>query len=169
MKTYQKYRANVAILFCLVLLVARCDHPGTSRGNAGTLNQESTVKETDSIADYGADQYGMKRYVMAFLKRGPNRSHDTATIARIQREHLDNISRMAENGQLVLAGPFLDDQEIRGIYIFNVPSIEEAEKLTASDPAIKAGRLKMELHPWYGSAALLDLNQLHKKIAKKNI
>jgi uncharacterized protein len=74
---------------------------------------------------------------------------------------------MAEEGKLILAGPFLDDGDIRGIYIFNVQTVEEAEALTKTDPAIQSGRLVMELHPWYGSAALMEVNQMHKKIAKK--
>ena len=60
------------------------------------------------------------------------------------------------------------DGELRGIYIFNVTSVEEARALTATDPAIKAGRLEMELHPWYGSAALQMVNQWHGRIAQKN-
>ena len=63
----------------------------------------------DSVraAEYGAEEYGMKKYVMAFLKRGPDRSQDSATAARLQNAHLQNIRRMAEEGKLVLAGPFL--------------------------------------------------------------
>ena len=77
--------------------------------------------------------------------------------------------RMAEEGTLVLAGPFLDNGEVRGIYIFNVATVKEAEALTKTDPAIQAGRLVMELHPWYGSAALMEVNQLHKKVQKISI
>jgi hypothetical protein len=58
----------------------------------------------------------------------------------------------------------MDGGEVRGIYIFDVQTIEEARKLTASDPAVKAGTLVMELHPWYGSAALKDLNSWSKII-----
>lgn len=117
----------------------------------------------------GADDYGMKSYVMAFLKKGPNRDQDSATRSDLQRAHLDNITRLANEGKLVMAGPFLDDGDIRGIYIFNVTTVEEAEKLTNSDPAIKAGSLVMELHPWYGSAGLMEVNEIHKKIAKVKI
>lgn len=78
-----------------------------------------------------------------------------------------NINRMAEEGKLVTAGPFMDDGELRGIYIFNVATVEEAKALTETDPAVQAGRLVMELHPWYGSAALMEMNNLHKKLAKK--
>ncbi|WP_428636372.1 YciI family protein [Shewanella sp.] len=117
----------------------------------------------------GADEYGMKLYVMAFLKRGPNRGQSEEEAKRLQRAHLDNIKHLADEGKLVLAGPFIEEGELRGIYLFNVTNIEEARALTATDPAIKAGRLVMELHPWYGSAALMEVNKLHHKLAKKAI
>jgi uncharacterized protein YciI len=115
-----------------------------------------------------ADDYGMKKYVMAFLKRGPNRNQDSVTAVRIQQAHMENINRLAKEGKLILAGPFLDDGDVRGIYLFDVTSIEEAQKLTLTDPAVKAGRLVMELHPWYGSAALMLVNPIHQNISKKN-
>src|SRR6202012_4861172 len=116
----------------------------------------------------GADQYGMKTYVMAFLKAGPNRSKDSVARAALLKAHLKNITRLADEGKLILAGPFMDDQPIRGIFIFNVTTIEEAKKLTETDPAIQAGSLVMELHPWYGSAALMETVDIHKKLQKKS-
>jgi hypothetical protein len=59
--------------------------------------------------------------------------------------------------------------QLRGIYIFDVRTLEEAQALTATDPAIQAGRLEMELHPWYGSAALLKINEWHERLAKEKI
>lgn len=108
--------------------------------------KEALSTEYDSIlaAELGADEYGMRRYVMAFLKSGPNRSENKEEAAKLQRAHLDNITRMAEEGKLLVAGPFLDGGEIRGIYIFAVESVEEAEELTKTDPAIKAGTLVMD-------------------------
>ncbi|MDX1280870.1 YciI family protein [Shewanella colwelliana] len=132
-------------------------------------SQASAKFDAELAAQLGADQYGMKSYVMAFLKRGPNRGQTEAEAARLQRAHLDNISRLAKVGKLVLAGPFMDEGDIRGIYIFNVATVEEATALTESDPAIKAGRLVMELHPWYGSAALIQVNAVHQQIAKEGI
>lgn len=136
-----------------------------------TKNTKSSVYQLDNtdISNWKADNYGMKQYVMAFLKTGPNRDQDSATAAQIQNAHLENIGRMAENGDLLLAGPFLDNSDIKGIYIFNVSSLEEAKKLTDSDPAIKAGRLVMELKPWYGSAALLAVNDIHSVLPQKAI
>ena len=117
----------------------------------------------------GADEYGMSPYVMAILKSGPNPAPNEAVRDSLFRGHMDNIQRMAEEGMLVMAGPFLSDPEWRGIYIFDVKTVEEARALTETDPAIQYGSLVMELKPWYGSAALKELNQRHKKIAKKEV
>lgn len=113
--------------------------------------------------------YGMHNYVIAFLKKGPNRSQDSVTAAQLQKAHMDNINRLAESGKLVAAGPFMDDGDLRGIYVFDVATVAEAEALTATDPAIQAGRLAMELHPWFGSAALKLLVPLHKRLEAKKI
>ncbi|MGE0560337.1 MAG: YciI family protein [Flavobacteriales bacterium] len=125
------------------------------------------VFDSVKAANYGADEYGMKQYVMAFLRKGPNRPTDKVLADSLQKAHLANISKMADEGKLVVAGPFLNDGDLRGIYIFNVATIEEAKQLTETDPAIIAGSLTMELLPWYGSAALIEINALHKTLAKK--
>lgn len=145
----------------------------------GFCNSSFTQQEkpADSKVQYdsllakklGADQYGMKKYVMAFLKSGPVRIQDSTQRAELQRQHLKNILRLAKNGTLIVAGPFLDDQEIRGIFIFNVESVEEARKIAETDPAVKAGTLVLELHPWYGSAALIETLKIHKMIEKKSV
>ena len=129
----------------------------------------ATVYDSVKAKKYGADVYGMKKYVMAFLKRGPNRDLPPDSAAALQRAHLKNIGRMAEAGKLILAGPFLDKEEVRGIYIFDVETIEEARRLTNTDPAIQAGSLVMELRPWYGSAALLEVNKIHKTLEKRSV
>lgn len=123
--------------------------------------------DTALVRQLGADEYGMKTYVMALLKAGPNRDLPPEERNRLQRAHLQNIVRLAEEGKLILAGPFLDDGELRGIYIFNVSSLEEAARLTESDPAIQAGSLVMELKPWYGTATLQLVNDLHRKVQAK--
>lgn len=123
--------------------------------------------DTMMIKRTGADEYGMKKYVIAFLKKGPNRNQDSATAAQLQKAHLDNIESLVNMGKLVVAGPFTDDGDLRGIYVFNVTTVEEAKKLTETDPAVQAGRLVMELHPWYASAALMEIPLLHTKIQVK--
>ena len=114
-----------------------------------------------------ADHNGMKTYVMAFLKAGPNRNRPREEAQKLQAAHRANINRLAAEGKLVLAGPFADDGELRGIYVFDVTTIAEAEALTRTDPAIQAGQLVMELHPWYATAGLMTIPELHSRIEKK--
>jgi len=132
------------------------------------ISQDTYAFDSVTAKKWGADEYGMKLYVLVFLKRGPYRSSDSTTRANLQAAHMTNINRLAEEGKLVLAGPMNSDEEIRGIYIFDVATIEEARALTATDPAIQAGSLIMEMHPWYGSASLKEIPSLHKKGAKIN-
>ena len=138
--------------------------------NGNAQSSDSNIQTYDSLLakKYGADDYGMKQFIMAFLKSGKNILTDKAEEDRLQSEHMKNINKMAEDGKLVIAGPFMDKQSIRGIYIFDVRTLEEARELTSTDPAVKAGVLEMELHPWYGSAALLEINNIHNKIQKKS-
>jgi uncharacterized protein YciI len=117
----------------------------------------------------GADDYGMKQYVMAFLRKGPNKVIDSAKRSQLIQGHLKNIGRMAGEGKLVVAGPFLDNTDLAGVYIFNVTTIEEAKALTVTDPAVKAGVFAIELHPWYGSALLVQVASQHATVQKKSI
>lgn len=134
-------------------------------------NQKPEIQYNHELAEKpGADDYAMKMYVMAFLKAGPNRDRSEEEAAELQKAHMANIGRMAANGDLVLAGPFgKNDQGMSGIYIFNVKTVEEARALTESDPAIQAGSLEMELIPWYGSAAVMQTNEVHQTLAKKEM
>lgn len=141
---------------------------GAWLAGAGEARSDEPVQYDAELAvELGADEYGMRRYVIAFLKRGPNQSHDAETAAALQRGHMDTILRLVEAGKLVVAGPFLDrESPMRGIYIFAVDSVEEARELTATDPAIQAGRLEMELLPWYSSAALMQVPGISARIAR---
>jgi len=104
------------------------------------------------------DPESMTTYYMAFLRRGPDRSHDSLTAAKIQEGHMAHINKLAEEKKLVLAGPFLDNGDLRGIFVFSVSSLEEAFELTLQDPAVKSGRLTMEILPWYGPAKLREIS-----------
>jgi hypothetical protein len=75
------------------------------------------------------DELEMKQCFMVFLKRGMNRSQDGATAAKIQEGHLNNITRLYNEQKLILAGPFLDDGIYRGIFIFDIPTIDEVTQL----------------------------------------
>lgn len=130
---------------------------------------EPTGYDAALATKLGADELGMHHYVLAFLKPGPKRDQPPEEAKRLMQAHLANIGRLAEARKLVLAGPFEDDGAFAGIYVFDVTTIAEATELTRTDPAIQAGRLEMELHPWYGSAALIALDPIHKRVQKKKL
>ena len=91
----------------------------------------------------------MKEYFFVMLKRGPNRTNDSVTANNLQKGHMANIQKMANDGHLAIAGPFGDDGNWRGIFIFKTKTIEETKKLVEQDPMIKAGWLTYEIHPWW--------------------
>ncbi|MCD6013524.1 MAG: hypothetical protein K0Q79_3386 [Flavipsychrobacter sp.] len=97
------------------------------------------------------DSMTMKQYYFVMLVKGRDRDKikDTAVINKLQAGHMANMDRLANEGKLLVAGPFGDDGNWRGIFILDCNSKEEAEALLATDPAIKAGRLDYELHPWW--------------------
>jgi uncharacterized protein YciI len=139
-------KSSILLLSATFLLIISFGCKTEIKKEVNPASTENTEIKYDSILaqKVGADNYGMKHYVMAFLKAGPNRTQDSITAAEIQKAHMANIKRMADEGKLVTAGPFEDDGELRGIYIFNVATLEEAKALTESDPAVKEGRLVME-------------------------
>lgn len=117
----------------------------------------------------GADDYGMKNYVMVILKTGSAKIEDKAKLNKLFKGHMENINKLADEGKLVVAGPFgANDKNYRGIFIFNVKTVEEANTLLAGDPAVKEKLFDVEILPWYGSAALGEYIEVHKKIEKKS-
>ena len=88
-------------------------------------------------------------YYVGLITKGPNfDAYGKEDRAKIQSAHLENVDRLARLGKLLVAGPCPDNREWRGIYIFKCASLEEAERLAASDPEVQTGRLRVEIHPW---------------------
>jgi uncharacterized protein len=94
----------------------------------------------------------IRQYWFVMLTKGNNRTQDSATAANIQAGHLANINRLYNEGKLKVAGPFGDDGDWRGIFIFDCASKEEVEKILQTDPAVAAGRLAYDIHPWWTAA-----------------
>jgi uncharacterized protein YciI len=91
----------------------------------------------------------MRQYFLVLLKRGPIRNQDSTTAAELQKGHLANIKRLYEEGKIDLAGPMGHDGDLRGIFVFNCDTYDEVLTLCSTDPAIKAGRLTVEIYPWW--------------------
>lgn len=114
----------------------------------------------------GADDYGMKRYVLVILKTarplpaGPERDE-------MFKGHFANMNRLAAEGKLAVAGPLDGVDGWRGLFVLAVPEIDEARQLVATDPVIIKGEMVAEYHKYYGSAALMLVNDGHARVAKK--
>ena len=115
----------------------------------------------------GADDNGMKGYILVLLKTGNNKTTNKKFIDSCFAGHMQNIGVMVKAGKLVVAGPLgKNDKTYRGIFILNLTDIEEAEKLLLTDPAIHSGLLAAELYKWYGSAALSEYLPFSNRISR---
>ncbi|WP_341215297.1 YciI family protein [uncultured Wocania sp.] len=122
--------------------------------SARQLKEELTAKgfkTFDYVDKKTNDTILMQQYFMAFLKRGPIRGQNEEETADLQKEHLAHLAKMYELGYADISGPFGDDGDIRGITIYNVPTQKMADSLANSDPMVKAGRLEIEMHPWWAA------------------
>lgn len=108
----------------------------------------SLINAQDKTID---KKYEMKTYYLVFLKKGENRTQDSVTVSKLQEQHMAHLTKMADSGKMDICGPLMEDIDIRGICIYNVATKEEAEKLANEDPMVKAGRLKVEIHPFYSA------------------
>lgn len=140
--------------------------------NAQTLPKPSNPKYDEKLAKkVGADNIGMRRYVIAILKTGPKDSEisgDERT--RLFTGHFDNMKRLSNDGKLAVAGPFgQNDKAFRGLFLLAVPTIDEAIALTETDPCVKAGIFVVEYLPWFGAASLMLTNENYEKTAKTRL
>ncbi|HNP47216.1 MAG TPA: hypothetical protein PKK99_01525 [Bacteroidia bacterium] len=131
---------------------------------------QSNSKFNKALADsLGADEYGMKKYVLVILKTGEVTITDQHVKDSIFAGHMANIVRLAGLGKLTVAGPLeKNDHNYRGIFIFNVATVEEAQSLVQTDPAVISKVLAAEMYPWYGSAALPMYLKYHDEVKSKD-
>ncbi|HKE03226.1 MAG TPA: YciI family protein [Blastocatellia bacterium] len=106
------------------------------------------VKAMDEYRKNPKINWTMKKYHLAILKRGPQTTQPSAESQKIQLEHLWNTRRLMNEGKMLAAGPFMKDGDLRGIFVFNTESAEEAKAWAETDPAVKAGWMIVEVHPW---------------------
>ena len=126
---------------------------------------EAPVFDAELAKRHGADERGMRRYVLVVLKTGPTRVPDGEARTAMFAGHFANMERLANEVKLAVAGPFMpSDSGWRGLFIFAVESVEEAKALTETDPVIVNGEMVAEYHPWYGSAALMATTELHGRM-----
>jgi len=116
---------------------------------AGHLSVEMHPWWSEEVMKPAVMPLKLAKSYLALLTRGPKWTPEkTPATEEIQKAHMSNIVRLAEMKKLVVAGPFGDDGRLRGIFVFKVASLEEAKTLADTDPAVQAGRLALDIHPW---------------------
>lgn len=134
----------------------------SSMGQTTNPNLDTTLAKS-----LGADDYGMKIYILVILKTGDNKTTNKQFVDSYYTGHQANIGRLAEAKQLIVAGLFgKNNDDFRGLFILNVTSIVEANKVLETDPAIKANLLIADVYTWYGSAAIPEYLNKHNIIWK---
>jgi len=114
----------------------------------------------------GADEHGMRSYVLVILKTGPKKATDKAERAKIFEGHFANMNRLAEDKKLAVAGPLDGKEDRRGIFILATGDIDEAKTWVETDPVIISGEMVAEYHKFFSSAALMMVNEVHGKLEK---
>jgi uncharacterized protein YciI len=151
---------TLALAFCagLALLGA---NPAVAQAAAPAAYDEALA------ARLGADELGMRSYVLVVLKTGPTKMPSGPERDEMYKGHFANMKRLSDEGKLALAGPLDGVDGWRGLFVFAVRDIDEAKKLTETDPVIVKGEMVAEYHRYYGSAALMLVRETHDKLAKK--
>jgi uncharacterized protein YciI len=145
---------------CLILIL--CSSPVfAQKGKTNPLYDSTLAKKL------GADNYGMKNYFFVLLKTGRNKEGSKSAKDSAFAGHMANMDSLVNECIFIVAGPFgKNDKSYRGLFILNLKTKEEVEKVLATDPAIKGQWLEAEVVPWYGSAALPEYLPYSEKIWK---
>ena len=147
----------------LLLLPALCGAEASA-----PAQPQDPVHDAKLVQALGADDHGMRKYVLVILKTGPTPVAKGDQRDAMFKGHFANMNRLAAEGKLALAGPLDGVDGWRGLFVLAVTDIEEAKKLVATDPVVIHGEMIAEYHAYYGSAALMQVNETHAKIAKKD-
>lgn len=156
---------------CFVQTKGEDGKDGKKGTSATSVEVAKTSGFNQKLADsLGADQYGMKAYTIVMLTTGSVKIEDKAKMSELMKGHMTNIEKLAKEGKITVAGPFLEKnkENYRGMFIFNTKSKEEAEQWVKTDPAVAAGIFNYEIFSWYGSAALPLYLKHHHEISKEN-
>jgi uncharacterized protein YciI len=109
-------------------------------GEIGEAELDETIKSRVATG---------KPYFLLLLKRGdrfdaPDHPED------LQIQHLRHQFRLRAKGVFLVGGPMTDDGDLRGIGIIAAENVKAVEEMMSDDPAVVAGRLRVELHPMFG-------------------
>lgn len=115
----------------------------------------------------GGNDNGMRPYILVLLKTGPNKMAAGPERSKMFEGHFANITRLAGEKKLALAGPLDGVNGLRGLFVLATDDMELARSWVAGDPVIANGEMVAEYHKFFGSAGLMAVNDIHNRIRKK--
>jgi len=154
---------KIFVILLFFVLAVSCQINSENKADSNKIEVEKSMKQLkeeltkkgfqtfDYVDETTKDTILMQQYFIAFLKSGPNRSQTKKEADSLQVLHLAHLSKMYKLGFADISGPFGDNGDIRGITIYNAPTLQLADSLANSDPMVKAGRLVIEIHPWWAA------------------
>lgn len=128
--------------------------------------QQAPAYDPAKAQAWGANDNGLRSYVLVLLKTGPKRIPDGPARDEMFKGHFANMQRLANEGLLAYAGPLDGVDGLRGLFIFATSDLEAARLAVDTDPVIINGEMVAELHKHFGSAALLAVNEWHPRLIK---
>ncbi len=154
-------------MFRFALLILSCAlFPGLATAIA---KDEPAIHYDAALAkSLGADERGMRSFVLVVLKTGPIKVPAGEKRTEMFAGHMANIQRLAAEGKLVFAGPLDGVDGWRGLFIFVGSDIATVKTYVATDPVIVNGEMVAEYHDLYGSAGLMMLNEISRKITRES-
>lgn len=169
MKTHIFFFSALAVVFLL-----SCNNPPKQTRPLPDKNKNQNTENLNAYdsafaEEIKADEFGMTSYFMVFLIEKDTLIRDTVKQQEIQKAHLANIRALAREKKLVLAGSFLDNEDLAGLFIFDSDSLTEVLQITKNDPAVEAGLVNFEITQWYGPASLRKVYDIHPRAAKIHI
>jgi uncharacterized protein YciI len=139
-----------AIVIMLGLVLSGC----ASSGSAGAAD--------------GAELHdGQANYVFVLITTGPKAAEKSADERKsIFEGHMSNMQRLADEGKLIVAGPFggARNKNWRGLFIMDTPKVDEAKAWADSDPGVQSGVFSLEFRPMRASIELRKTMQFEKEL-----
>jgi uncharacterized protein YciI len=127
----------------------------------GSQSDPSTQSAPNSISNSAPN------LALVYLVSGPNSGKGSPeTRKSMFAGHMANITALATEGKLFVAGPFdaPSDRTWRGIFVVRATTAEEATQIAASDPGIIAGEFVAVCHPMHAPEWLRELPEFDRRM-----
>jgi uncharacterized protein len=106
---------------------------------------------------------------IVYLRRGsnpPDLPEEESTA--LHHAHLAYLAELGERGLIAANGPLLDqsDETMRGMSVYTVDA-DEARRLAEQDPAVRAGRFRVDVARWAVASGKVDFPEREVPVGER--